>query len=139
MSALDEYQSMDDAFPNLDPGVLPLGHRVLVQIRTPATKSKGGIIIVADAVDVEKWNTTVAKVRAIGPLAFKKRDSLEPWPEGAWASVGDYVRVPKFGGDRWAVKIPGKGGDDEALFVIFNDHELIGHVTVDPRTIKAFV
>ena len=76
----------------------------------------------------------------MGPIAFKKRDSNEDWPEGAWCEVGDYVRVIRWGGDRWEVDyIDEKGLKGKALFTFFNDHELIGKITGDPRAIKAFI
>jgi hypothetical protein len=82
----------------------------------------------------------IGKVIDIGPLAFKKRDTMEPWPEGAWASVGDYVRCPMWGGDRWEIEFTDdKGIKGQALFMFINDHELIGKVNGDPRDIKAFV
>jgi len=81
----------------------------------------------------------VAKVIAIGPLAFKKRDTMEPWPEGSWCEVGDYLRVPKWGGDRWEVPVPGQAEEDPALFMILNDHEVIATVTGDPLAMRAFV
>jgi hypothetical protein len=49
---------------------------------------------------------------------------------------GDFVRVPKYGGDRWEVAI---NRDDSAMFVIFNDLDIIGQVTGDPLTVKAFI
>lgn len=131
------YDSIDDAFPSVDPGVQPFGSRVLVQIRAPKKKTKGGIILTQDAQDTEMWNTQVAKVVAVGELAFKNRNTQEPWPEGSWCDAGDFVRVPKYGGDKWAVK----HGDDDAeiLFVIFNDLDLIGKVSGNPLEMKAFV
>jgi hypothetical protein len=81
----------------------------------------------------------VAKVIAIGPLAFKKRDSLEPWPEGNWIEVGDYVRMPKWGGDRWEVPYGHPDEGSTALFSVFNDHEVIAKVTGDPLKVKAFI
>jgi hypothetical protein len=79
----------------------------------------------------------VAKVVEIGPLAFKKRDTMEPWPEGSWCDVGDYLRVPKWGGDRWEVPVPNE--EEPALFMILNDHEIIAKVTGNPLAVKAFV
>jgi co-chaperonin GroES (HSP10) len=82
----------------------------------------------------------VAKVVAIGPIAFCHRDTMQPWPEGSWVSVGDYIRVPKWGGDRWEVKIPGEDDlEDPALFMILNDHEVIAKVTGDPLAMRAFI
>ena len=73
------------AFPSVDPGAKPLGGRVLVQLRrTKKTVTSAGIILVEETKETEKWNNMVAKVIENGPLAFKKRDSMEPWPEGSW-------------------------------------------------------
>jgi len=126
-----------EAFPAVDPGAVPVGGRILVQWRqVRKTVTSSGIVLVEETKETEKWNTQVAKVISLGPLAFKKRDSLEPWPEGNWVQVGDYVRVPKWGGDRWEVPI---SEDETALFSIFNDHEVIAKVTGDPLKVKAFL
>ena len=127
-----------EAFPAVDPGAKPLGARVLVQLRrTKDTTTSAGIILVQETKETEKWNNMVAKVVEIGPLAFKKRDTMEPWPEGSWCEVGDYLRVPKWGGDRWEVPVPDE--DEPALFMILNDHEIIAKVTGNPLQVKAFL
>ena len=96
--------------------------------------------MVAETKETEKWQNMVAKVIEIGPLAFRKRDSMEPWPEGSWCEAGDYIRVPKWGGDRWEVKVPGEDDlEDPALFMILNDHEVIAKVTGNPLEMKAFL
>ena len=126
------------AFPSVDPGAKPLGGRVLVQLRrTKKTVTSVGIILVEETKETEKWNNMVAKVIENGPLAFKKRDSMEPWPEGSWCEPGDYIRVPKWGGDRWEVEV--KDEEEKALFMILNDHEIIAKVTGNPLEMKAFV
>ena len=129
-----------DAFPAVDPGAVPVGGRILVQWRqTKKTVTSSGIVLVEETKETEKWNNQVAKVVAIGPLAFKKRDTLDPWPEGNWIEVGDYVRMPKWGGDRWEVPFGDKDAGETALFSIFNDHEVIAKVTGDPLEVKAFL
>lgn len=128
-----------EAFPDVDCGVMPAGHRVIVQIRTPKSRSKGGIILSAETKETEKWNTQVARVVSVGPAAFRDRKTLEPWPEGAWCKPGDFVRVPKYGGDRWAVDVPGNAKEEPALFCVFNDHEIVGIVAGDPLEMKAFI
>ncbi|NDB57724.1 co-chaperone GroES [bacterium] len=132
---------LQDAFPAVDPGAKPLGARVLVQLRRSKKKTtSAGIILVEETRETEKWNNMVAKVIEVGPLAFRKRDTMETWPEGVWAKPGDYIRVPKWGGDRWEVKVPGESDEDEpSLFMILNDHEIIATVTCDPLTMKAFL
>jgi hypothetical protein len=88
----------------------------------------------------EKWNNMVGKVVAFGPLAYKNRDTMQAWPEGSWAQIGDFVRVPRWGGDRWERNDPNTdGNDDPVLFMTINDHELIAKITDDPLSFKAYV
>ncbi len=137
LPATSNEATLEEAFPQVDPGAVPVGGRILVQWRqTRKTVTSAGIVIVEETKETEKWNNQVAKVIAVGPLAFKKRDTLEPWPEGHWVEVGDYVRMPKWGGDRWEVPI---SDDESALFSIFNDHEVIAKVTGNPLNVKAFL
>jgi len=138
--AFDQAE-LDWAFPVVDPGAKPLGGRILVQLRRTKKKAtSAGIILVEETKETEKWNNMVAKVLMIGPLAFKNRDTMESWPEGSWCSVGDYIRVPKWGGDRWEVKVPGEDDlEDPALFMVLNDHEIIATVTGNPLAMKAFL
>lgn len=128
--------ALAEAFPAAQAGIQPFGSRVLVQIRTPKKKSSGGIIIDTGSRDTEKWNTQVAKVISLGPLAFKNRDTMQSWPEGDWCKVGEFVRVAKYGGDRWEVPLP---DGESAMFVIFNDLDIIGRVEGDPLAIRAFI
>lgn len=129
------------AFPSVDPGAKPLGGRILVQLRRTKKKAtSAGIILVEETKETEKWQNMVAKVVEIGPLAFKHRDTMQAWPEGSWCAVGDYIRVPKWGGDRWEVKVPGDDDfEDPALFMVLNDHEVIAKLTGDPLAMKAFL
>jgi co-chaperonin GroES (HSP10) len=127
-----------DSFPAVDPGAIPLGARILVQLRRTKKKTtSAGIILVEETRETEKWNNMVAKVIAVGPLAFKKRDTMEAWPEGSWCEVGDYLRVPKWGGDRWEVLV--EEDEDPALFMVLNDHEVIAKITGNPLEVRAFV
>jgi co-chaperonin GroES (HSP10) len=129
------------AFPSVDPGAKPLGGRILVQLRRTKKKTtSAGILLVEETKETEKWNNMVAKVIEIGPIAFCHRDTMQRWPEGAWCVPGDYIRVPKWGGDRWEVKVPGDDDlEDPALFMILNDHEVIAKVTGNPLAVRAFI
>lgn len=128
--------ALEEAFPVADPGIKPLGSRVLVQVRNPKEKTASGIIIDRGSKDTERWNTQIAKVISVGPVAFHNRNTLEPWPEGQWCKEGDFVRVAKYGGDRWEVELE---NGDVALYVIFNDLDIIGAVTGDPLKVRAFL
>ena len=128
---------LQDAFPAVDPGAIPLGARILVQLRIAKKRmTESGIILPEETRDTERAQNPVAKVVAMGPLAFKKRDTLEPWVEGIWCEVGDYIRVPKWTGDRWLVS---HGDDDSVEFMVLNDHEAIAKITGNPLEVRAFV
>jgi len=129
-------EALIEAFPDADPGITPFGSRVLVQIRSPKSKTASGIIFDSGTRDTERWNTQIGKVINVGALAFKNRNTMDSWPEGSWCKPGDYVRVAKYGGDRWEVPMP---NGESALFVIFNDLDIIGQVTGDPLAIRAFI
>jgi len=148
MLVLEEPQSVasllghryDDAlkisFPDVDPGVVPFGYLVLMQLRTPRKLSKGGLIIPDESRDAERYRVQTGLVRSLGPSAFKRRDNLEPWKEGAWCLPGDFVRCPMYGGDRWIVPVPGgQTKDEHAVFMICKDVDLIGRVTGDPLVV----
>ena len=132
--------ALQEAFPEVDPGALPVGGRILVQLRRTKKKTtSAGIILVEETRETEKWNAQVAKVIALGPLAFRNRETMELWPEGVWVKEGDFIRAPRWGGDRWEIPVPGQPDEDPALFMIINDHESISLVTGDPLSFKAFV
>lgn len=124
------------AFPEADPGLDPYGQRVLVQIRSPKQKSEGGIALLAEAQETEQGNTQVARVVKLGPVAFRNRDTLEAWPEGDWCKPGEFIRCPKYGGDRWEVRLP---NGEKAMFAQFKDLDLGGRITCDPLDVVAFI
>ena len=119
------------------PGVAPLGNRVLIQLKRLKNQTTSGILIVEETRETAKWNNQVAKVVALGPMAFRNRETNTVWPEGRWVEVGDFVRVPRWNGDR--IEVPVKGSDEPVTFVIFNDYELIAKVIGDPLAQKIYV
>lgn len=145
------YASLEHAFPTVDPGFRPFGNLVLVQVRCALEKS-GSIILTSDSRETEQYNTQIAKVIAVGPLAFKSRTTGEDWPEGAWCAVGDFVRIPKYQGERLGVKCSrkelrfeagsweatGETVTDQVEFVVLKDLLLTGQYTADPLQIRAF-
>ena len=133
----EEEAALQRAFPEVESGLRPFGSRILVQFRTPKTRTEGGIYIPDDARETEKWNTQVSKVIALGPVAFSNRDTLQPWLEGPWCQPGAFVRVPKYGGDRW--EVAGPDSQDPALIALFNDLDIIGEVTCNPLDVIAFL
>ena len=139
-------EELKKAFPDVDPGFEPFGSRVIVQIRSPKTITQGGIILTDDDKDTEKWNTQIGKIRAIGSVAFRNRTTLEPWPEGNWVQVGDYVRIPKFNQDKWEVDVEigeknvmGQPIPTRVLFMLINDMDLLAKKIGNPLEVKAYV
>lgn len=128
------------AFPVVDPGERPLGSLVLLQVKQAMTKTEGGIVLTKNDIETEFDNTQVAKVIALGRVAYHTRDTLVPWPEGAWIQVGDYVRISQHNGKRWTKPIPGTRGnsvEERVTFVLIDDLH-IASVISDPLTVKAF-
>lgn len=133
-------QTLVDAFPEAPPGAEPLGDRVLVQLRVAKKVSKGGILLPSEAQEHERWMTTIGKVIALGPLAYRDReDPSKPWPEGIWCQAGDFVRVPKWGGDRWEIALGEDANAPTARFVIYRDKEVIARITGDPLSFRDYL
>ena len=134
-----DLRSEAECFPDVDPGVDVLGDRVLVQLRREKTTSKGGIILVDETKQTLRFNETVAKVRAIGPLAYKSPDDLTPWPEGPWCQIGDLVRTIKYGGDRFVVQPEDDGAP--VVFITLQAREVISKIKSfeEAQKMKAFV
>lgn len=123
---------LKEAFPEVDPGVHPLGTRVLVQIRLVKSKTSAGILLHTDTKDFNKVNTQLGRVLRVGPISFRNRETGQLWPEGVWAKPGDYIRLPRYGGDRFERAMP--DSEDKVLFAIFQDHEIIAKV--DPEAFE---
>ena len=134
-----DLRSEADCFPNIDPGVEILGDRVLVQLRREKTASKGGILLVDETRQTLRFNETVAKVVAIGPLAYKSPEDLTPWIEGPWCQVGDLVRTIKYGGDRFVVQPDDDGAP--VVFITLQAREVISKIKsfAFAQKMKAFV
>lgn len=132
------HQALEDAFPVVDPQFEPFGPKILIQVRRVLTRTKSGIFLGEADKQTEAWNTVVGKLIAAGPLAFKNRATGEPWPEGMWAQVGDFVRFPRHTGDRLSVKIDDDRGDP-VVILLMDDHMLSGRYLGDPMKIRAFI
>lgn len=126
----------DAAFPDVDPGIRVYAGNVLLQIPLAPAKV-GSIHMVDDSRDLTMARTQVGLVRSLGPLAFHNQQTLEMWPSGEWFGVGDFVRFPLFGGDRWYADIP--GSNDKIMWVLLRDVHAFGTVVRDPLTIKAYL
>lgn len=130
-------QQMLNWFPVVDPGMEPFGSRVLVQLKKARKKTLGGIELSEDTIDAERDNTQVALVRAIGPLAYRKRDTLAEWPEKLWCLPGSIVRVPRYGQHERFLFPDAQG--DMIEFRLYDDFQMLGRVTSDPDRFRAYL
>jgi co-chaperonin GroES (HSP10) len=129
----EEQIAIDEAFPAIDPGFVPNGNRVLIQVRRPKTKTKGGILLTEQNADVQLYDEQVGRVVAIGQAAFRNPADMTTWAEDPWFDVGDFVRFPKFGGDKtWTVSADG----ESTLFIVFREFDTIGRIYCNPLDIK---
>lgn len=129
----EEKAAIDDAFPPVDPGFIPNGNRVLIQVRRPKEKSKGGIYLTDQNVEGQLYDEQVGRVVAIGQAAFRNPADMSQWAEDPWFEVGDFVRFPKYGGDKtWTVTPDG----EKTLFIVFREYDTIGKIYCNPLDIK---
>lgn len=130
------------AFPDVAPPYVPCGKNVLVQLRTPGafkTLPNGAKFYFTDETqDFMKYNIQTAVVRSLGPVAFKHRLEMTPFPEGDWAVPGEFVRVPKFGGDRVGVPLNDENSR-AAYFLMINDTDITGRVYGDPLDLQGII
>lgn len=131
-----ENDALNDAFPKVECPIRPLGNRVLVQIRAPRNKTKGGLVITSDTLEDTYRNEQTATIVKMGEGCFKFSTTGEPWPLGEWFAEGDFVRVPLHGGDNHWIAM--KDGDSQRLilFKTFRDYEIIGLIEGDPLEVK---
>lgn len=132
-------ETLEEAFPEVEPGVRPYSHRVLVQIKNGATTTKAGIQVHRETVTTEHDNTQVAKVIRLGIGAYRDRATLEPWPEfDDLPKVGTFVRIPLHTNSQnaWTVPVPGK--DYRVTFTLVDDLQILGEQP-DPFYIRAFL
>lgn len=122
LPGIAEPEEEFNPFPEVDPGVNAVGHRVLVQYRKSKDRTAGGIIIPEKSQEAEALQTTVVKVVSMGAGCYKNyKTNGADWGGGPWCEVGDLVQVPKYAGQRFKV------GD--VWFSMLNDDNILGKVT----------
>ncbi len=133
-------QSIEDAFPDVDPGEYPFGSLVLIQIKRPAYRTKAGMYLTDPDMQTEYDNTKVAKVIRMGPLCFKNRETGKDWPEGKWFKAGDYVRMSQHNATTWTVPMPGTRGVgiEERIVFGYIDELHVRSLVQDPMAAQAF-
>ena len=82
----------------------------------------------------DEFESVTALVCAVGPLAFKDRITGEPWAEGPWARVGDWIAIPRM--SSWLTNYRGVSLavlPDDKIIAIVEDPADLTSVYVAPR------
>lgn len=95
-------------------GIEPLDMRVLVRPDPAEEVTKGGIIIIPDAVEKEKYATVKATLVAVGVNAWAE---AKAHPAFTAPQPGQRVMIAKYGG----VMVKGSDGED---YRIMNDEDV---------------
>lgn len=117
----------EPGFSAYDPGITPRGPYVLVQEYRKPSKTAGGIMLPKDVQDFNQAVVAVGLVLALGSGCYRHSDG-EPWAEGSWCAVGDYVSIPKMSDEKWVVgdatfqRTDGKDGDGAIFRLVRHDH-----------------
>ena len=107
----------------------PRGFKLLIEKPKPKDKTDGGILLPDQAIEAENYLSICAKLIAVGPLAWRDRETGERWKGGPWATIGDWIIVPKFTQFRMEI--------DEKEYRFINDDEIIAVVSA-PTVIKVY-
>jgi len=129
------------AFPDIGCSMFPTGINILVQLYVPSktkTFKNGKTFWLADeTITANQARVQTALVRALGPAAYRNRQTLQLWPEGHWFVPGMFIRTPMYGGDRLEVPFDRPDGSgDFALFVTFRDQDCLSVITGDPTEFR---
>jgi co-chaperonin GroES (HSP10) len=96
-------------------GIIPVGHRLLVQPEEFKEKSEGGIIVaVGNQVEQEKLARLKGTVIAMGNTAYA--DQPEPW-----CQVGDFITFGKYSG----LIYKGDQTNDGKEYRVINDLDVV--------------
>jgi co-chaperonin GroES (HSP10) len=101
--------------------LIPAGYRVLVEPDPIEEETSGGIILVKDTVDADRFSTVTGTLVAIGEQAWTG------FGDGShWAKIGDRVQYAKYANTRLI-----DPDDSTKEYLLLNDNDIL--CTVKPR------
>ena len=102
----------------------PTGWRILVLPYQGTGKTKGGVLLADETVEMHQVATVCGYVLRMGPDAYKDKDKFS---EGPWCKEKDWVIFGRYAGSR--LKIEGGEirllNDDEILETISNPEDIL--------------
>jgi len=102
----------------------PTGWRIVILPYKGTGKTKGGIILADQTVEMQSVSTTCGYVLAVGPDAYNDKTRF---PEGPWCKEKDWVIFGRYAGSRLNIE----GGeirilnDDEIIATIKNPEDIL--------------
>lgn len=96
----EEATSIGDPDPDLSDFHIT-GHNIIVRPLLVESKTKGGILLTDSLTKDVNYLMNVCKVLKLGPRAYVQ-DMFEE--TGPWCKEGDYVLIPKIGGQKMKYK-----------------------------------
>ena len=102
----------------------PTGWRILVLPYKGTGKTKGGVLLADETVEMHQVATVCGYVLRMGPDAYKDKDKFS---EGPWCKEKDWVIFGRYAGSRLRIE----GGeirllnDDEILATISNPEDIL--------------
>ncbi len=111
-------QKLKDRLPK------PTGWRIIILPYKGTGKTKGGVILSDQTVEMQSVSTTCGYVLGVGPDAYKDTNRF---PEGPWCKEKDWVIFGRYAGSRLSIE----GGeirilnDDEILATIENPEDIL--------------
>jgi len=102
----------------------PTGWRIVILPYIGTGKTKGGIILADQTVEMQSVSTTCGYVLAVGPDAYNDKTRF---PEGPWCKEKDWVIFGRYAGSRLNIE----GGeirilnDDEIIATIKNPEDIL--------------
>ena len=102
----------------------PTGWRILVLPYQGTGKTKGGVLLADETVEMHQVATVCGYILRMGPDAYKDKDKFS---EGPWCKEKDWVIFGRYAGSR--LKIEGGEirllNDDEILATISNPEDIL--------------
>jgi len=116
----------------------PSGFRLLIQPIDVAETSAGGIALVTDTQEAQRYNRYVGKVMAIGPDAYHAQRTVSGgslmFPTGPWCREGDWVVFSQYSGA--AINVCDTEGEVVSLRFINDDSVLAVADTPEALLVK---
>jgi co-chaperonin GroES (HSP10) len=93
-----------NAWPDVPCGKEPIGCWIICQYKMVQQTTKSGLVLkTQQTMEDDQFSMSAARVVAIGAGAFRDQETGKEFYGTPWFKVGDFVRIPLTGMDRYKV------------------------------------